>query len=319
MMSPDSELRIWIATDDSEVVGVLPFVAESMARRRVRLAPPATDMMFGIVPIAATDRSSEVIGAIVDHFAERSEQVEMATIYWLPEDSPWTIALRSRFAEPEWVTTGVTQFSSYYTSVVEGIDSWLEQRSGEFRRTVRRRARRYEEQGFRARTTVDPGEIMERLPRLQPLYQRRKEERGGEGYWFEDEMIEAIGTALETASPGRFRLSVIERGELLIGASFAVRAGTRISCWLTGFDAEWSRLGPGIAALLEALDAAGRDGYTVADLGVGDQPYKDEFQDAAFPLVSATWCRPRLARLLGIEPPAAAGMSDAMASSPNDE
>jgi len=66
-----------------------------------------------------------------------------------------------------------------------------------------------------------------------------------------------------------------------------------MSAWLTGYDPEWSKLGPGIAALLEALDAAARAGCEIVDLGVGDQPYKDDFQDedAAFPLESVTWCR----------------------------
>ena len=42
-----------------------------------------------------------------------------------------------------------------------------------------------------------------------------------------------------------------------------------MSCWITGYDAEWSKLGPGIAALLEALDAGARAGCEIADLGVG--------------------------------------------------
>jgi CelD/BcsL family acetyltransferase involved in cellulose biosynthesis len=310
MMDADSALRIWIALDGSEVVGVLPFVAEKMPRKRLRLVPPATDMMYGIVPVAHPDRAGEVVEAVADDFAARSQQVDLATIYWLPEDSPWLVALRRRFAEPDWVATGMTQYSSYYTSIVEGIDTWLGQRGGEFRRTVRRRARRCAEEGFRVCTLGDPVEIMERLPRLQPLYLRRKRERGGEGYRFDRDMIEAIGTTLEGAKPNRLRLSVVERDKLLIGASLAVRAGSRMSCWLTGFDPEWSRLGPGIAALLEALDAGGRAGCTIADLGVGDQAYKDEFHDASFPLVSVTWCRPRLARLLQLEPPAAVREGD---------
>ncbi len=32
MMDPDAELRIWIALDGSDVVGVLPFATEKMAR-----------------------------------------------------------------------------------------------------------------------------------------------------------------------------------------------------------------------------------------------------------------------------------------------
>jgi CelD/BcsL family acetyltransferase involved in cellulose biosynthesis len=298
MMPPGFELRVWVAREGEEVLGVLPLLAEAMPRGRFQLGPPATDMIFGVVPIADLKNADRVAMAVADHVATEADSLDLAVLYWLPAASPWRTALQRCFAEPEWVTIKGSPYNSFYVELDEGVDAWLETRGGEFRRTVRRRARRQEEQGFRAFTTVDPAEIMERLPQLQSLYLSRKENRGGEGYRFDDDMMRAIGTILRSRSRGQLRLSVIERDELLIGASLAVQAGQRMSCWLTGFDAEWSRLGPGIAALLEALDAGGRAGCTIADLGVGDEPYKDEFQDAAFPLESVTWCRPRLARLL---------------------
>jgi CelD/BcsL family acetyltransferase involved in cellulose biosynthesis len=303
MMSPSAELRVWIATEDSEVIGVLPFVAESMGGGRLRLTPPATDMMYGVVPVADPDQASRVAEAVADEVAQHFELLNVATIYWLPGGSPWMTALRSRFREPDWATVGLTQYSSFCADLSPGFDEWFARRSGEFRRTVGRRARRAAEQGFRLVTTVDATEIMERLPRLQPLYQLRKEQRGGAGYRFDETMITAIGAALERSNPGRFRLSMMEREDLVIGASLGVRAGVRLSAWLTGYDPEWSRLGPGIAALLEELEAVARDGCTIVDLGVGDQSYKDDFcdEDATLPLESVTWCRPRLARLLQLE------------------
>lgn len=303
MMSPDAELRVWVATEGSKVMGVLPFAGESMGRGRLRLVPPATDMMYGIVPIADPEMASQVAEAVADDVARRFDGLNAATIYWLPGGSPWMTALQSRFTLPEWATTGLVQYSSYCADLSPGFEEWFARRMGEFRRTVGRRARRAREQGFRLLTTVDPAEIMERLPRLQPLYHRRKEQRGGAGYRFDETMIQAIGAALEVSAPGRFRLSVIEREDLVIGASLGVRAGERLSAWLTGYDPDWSRLGPGIAALLEELEAVAHDGCTIVDLGVGDQSYKDDFhdEDATLPLESVTWCRPRLARLLQLD------------------
>jgi CelD/BcsL family acetyltransferase involved in cellulose biosynthesis len=91
---------------------------------------------------------------------------------------------------------------------------------------------------------------------------------------------------------------LVERDGLVIGATLARRAGTRMTCWITAYDPEWSRLGPGLASLLESLDAGARAGCEIADLGGGDQPYKEAFEDGAFPLESVSWCRPRFARLL---------------------
>jgi CelD/BcsL family acetyltransferase involved in cellulose biosynthesis len=305
MMNPESELRIWFAMDGPEVIGVLPFVAETMARGKIRLAPPATDMMFGVVPLARPDRSSDVADAVADDFARRADTLNLAEMYWLPAGSPWMAALRDRMAEPEWVSTGLTHYSSYCAEFTSGFDEWFARRKGEFRRTVGRRARRTQEQGFRTFTTVDSGEIAERLARLQPLYKERMKLRGDAGYRFDESMVAAIGAALDLSPPGRFRLSVVEREDVLIGASLAVRAGTRMSAWLTGYDPEWSRLGPGITALLEELEAAAGSGCTFVDLGVGDQSYKDDFHDesATLALESVTWCRPRLARLLEMSDP----------------
>jgi CelD/BcsL family acetyltransferase involved in cellulose biosynthesis len=240
----------------------------------------------------------QVVEAIADDFAARSEPVDLASIFLLPEGSPWTVALGNRLVGPEWAAMGTVRYNSYATDIAAGLDAWLGQRHTDFRRTVRRRFRRSEEEGFRLFTTVDPTEIMARLPRLQSFYQRRQQGRGGEGYRFDDEMIRAIGTAIDLSIPGRFRLSVLERGDLIIGLQLVLRAGTRMSCWITGYDPEWSRLGPSTAALLEALDAGAQAGCDIADLGEGDQAYKDDFQDAALSLESVTWCRPRLARLM---------------------
>ncbi len=305
MMHPESELRVWVATDGSQVVGVLPFVVEPIARGRVRLLPPLTDMMYGTVPVAEPGRAQEVAEAIAEDFAGRAEQVDLASIFWLPEGSPWASAFGTQLADPDWVAMNMARYSSYFTNIGDGIEAWLGRRHTEFRRTVRRRARRCEEQGFRVHTTEDGPEIMQRLPQLQTFYVRRQEERGGEGYRFDDDMVEAIGMAIALSSRGRFALSVLESDEQIIGTQLVQRAGTRMSCWITGFDNEWSRVGPGIAVLVEALRAGSQAGCTIADLGVGDQPYKDELQDDAFDLESLTWCRPRLARMLRMTSPTA--------------
>jgi CelD/BcsL family acetyltransferase involved in cellulose biosynthesis len=317
MMDPDVELRIWIALEGAEVVGVLPFAGERMRRNRIRLLPPATDMLIGILPIAEPDRTEEVIAAIAEDFTARADVVDMASIFWLPEGSPWVTAFGDRLVGPDWVGTAPSRYSSYYSDLRGGTNAWLALRDGDFRREARRRARRGAEQGFQMTTLINASEISPRLGQLQTFYLRHKAERGGEGYRFDDDMSRAIEDALELSPPGRFGLSVLERDDLVIGMQFVLRAGIRMSSWMTGHDParEWSRLGTGIATLLEALDAGAQAGCEILDLGVGDEPYKENFQDASLQLTSVTWCRPRLARLLEMSGPASeATESDAPGS-----
>ena len=308
MMSAESELRVWVATDGPEVIGVLPFVAEPMARGRMRLLPPTTNMMYGTVPIARADRGREIADAVVEDFADHSEMVDLASIFWLPEGSPWAAACQGRLGGPDWVATDAARYTSCATRIDAGIETWLHQRDRKFRKEVQRQGRRAEEQGFRLFTAVDSGEIMEWLPCLQSLYLRRREDRGGVGYEFDERMVSAIGTALDLSVPGHFALSILERDGQVIGATMATIAGTTMSCWIVGFDREWSPLGPGIAVLVESLAAGARAGCQIADLGVGDESYKADFGDEAPSLESVTWCKPRLARLLAmrteVAPPA---------------
>ena len=234
----------------------------------------------------------------------------MATLYWLPEGSPWTAAFRDRLDGPDWVIAAATSYTSTSTTITNGVQAWLDERSTEFRRTVRRRARRYEEQGFRRVTTEDPAEIVPRLPRLREFYLSTQQKWSeGEGYRFDDSMLRTIEKAMVYCPRGRVALSVVERDDILIGAQLVLRAGSTLSCWITGYDAAWSRFGPGIAALVEAFDAGARSGITLADLGVGDETYKKDLQegDSVVPLESVTWCRPRLARMLIPESPSAPG------------
>ena len=71
--------------------------------------------MYGTVPIADPDSADEVIEAIAEDFAAQAQAVDLASIFWLPVGSPWAVAVGSRLADPEWVTTNMMRYSSFYT------------------------------------------------------------------------------------------------------------------------------------------------------------------------------------------------------------
>ena len=158
-------------------------------------------MLIGILPIAEPDRTEEVIAAIAEDFTARADVVDMASIFWLPEASPWVTAFGDRLVGPDWVGTASSRYSSYYSDIGGGTNAWLALRDGDFRREVRRRARRGAEQGFQMTTLINASEISPRLRQLQTFYLRRKAERGGEGYRFDDDMSRAIEDALELSPP----------------------------------------------------------------------------------------------------------------------
>ena len=164
--------------------------------------------------------------------------------------------------------------------------------------------------GFPARHTRGPGGDRPAAAALREFYlAKQRTWAQGEGYEFDDAMLRTIENAMAYCPRGRFALSVVERDDMLIGAQLALRAGSTLSCWIIGYDAAWSRFGPGIAAVVEAFDSGARSGIMLADLGVGDETYKNDLHDgdSVVPLESVTWCRPRLARMLSPESPSAPG------------
>jgi CelD/BcsL family acetyltransferase involved in cellulose biosynthesis len=245
----------------------------------------------------------------VDEFAQQTDLVNIATLEWLPEGSPWIAAFGDRLDGPEWVMAPRSYLSSV-TNIANGMQAWLGTRSTKLRGEVRRRVRRSQEEGFRHVTLEDPAEIALRLPRLREFYLAKQRTWGkGEGYRFDDSMLRTLETAMVYCPRGRVALSVVERGDLLIGAQLVLRAGSTMSCWIIGYDAQWSRFGPGIAAAVEAFDAGARSGIMLADFGGGDEPYKMDLRDgdSSVPMQSVTWCRPRFARMLSPESPSVPG------------
>ena len=57
------------------------------------------------------------------NFAPPSDVVDMASIFWLPEGSPWLHALGDRLAGPDWVQAASSRYNSYFTDTGGGIDA----------------------------------------------------------------------------------------------------------------------------------------------------------------------------------------------------
>jgi CelD/BcsL family acetyltransferase involved in cellulose biosynthesis len=302
MMESASELRIWIATEGDQVIGVLPFVAESLPRGRERLLPPAATLMYGSIPIAKPSSEREVADALVAECISSTPLVGVVGLDAMPPSSPWTEAFSRSLQGPEWVALDPIHHRSLYIDLEEGVEEWLGRRQSKFKREVRRRARIQEAEGFCLSATTDPSEIIKRLPAVQRLYTARQQDRGGDGYRFDGTMIDAIKEVLALSRPGHLRLVTIERGDLVIAMQLELFVGHRRSAWMMGFDSSWGQLGPGKAVLAGAIAASSDDGSKIFDLGGGDESYKNDFVDGGYPLEDWLWCSPRMARLLRPRP-----------------
>jgi CelD/BcsL family acetyltransferase involved in cellulose biosynthesis len=298
MMETNVELRIWFATEGSELVGVLPLVAVSSPRGRVQLLPPARTLMYGVIPIAQPGREREIAVTLAEQLADSLSSVDLVRIDWLPVGSPWLETFASALAASGLVAVNSAPYASSYANLAGGFDAWFARRKGDFRSNVGRRARRREEEGFRLCTTVDTAEIVARLPAIQRLYRGRQHARGGDGYHFGQTMIDAISDLLAVSRPARLRLITVERREEIIAMQISVNGGNMTCGWLTAYESEWSRFAPGIAAIIEGISASCSAGYDLFDFGPGDENFKSGLTDGEAALESGIWCTARIARLL---------------------
>lgn len=295
----NEELRVWTATESGRLVGALPFTVERLARGHERFQPPGEGMMVGVLPLAHPASAAEVASALVSEMAQSSPAADIVRTDWLPAGSVWVDAFEQHMAAAGFVHLDVPVYPAPYISTAGGVDGWLSRKTGHFRHELRRRARRAEEEGFVPLVCTEPSEVVERLPALRELYQGRRDVRGGTGYDFDEQMLSTLADAVKRSRQGRFRLVILARGPLAIGALLSVCAGENTTCWLTGFDAAWPQLGPGLGTFFTEVAAAAQAGQVSLDLGVGEEPYKRLVADGERKLRSCVYCRPKLARMLG--------------------
>jgi CelD/BcsL family acetyltransferase involved in cellulose biosynthesis len=90
------------------------------------------------------------------------------------------------------------------------------------------------------------------------------------------DLTEPFHRALAEASlrQGWLRLNLLEVEGKIIAAEYGWRIGDRQLAYLSGYDAEWSSLGPGASLLVHSIEEAAAEGVHVYDLMRGDEDYK---------------------------------------------
>jgi CelD/BcsL family acetyltransferase involved in cellulose biosynthesis len=83
---------------------------------------------------------------------------------------------------------------------------------------------------------------------------------------------------------GDFRLWKVVCGEKMIGAALFVRAGDVSEVLVTAFDPAWSRLAPGLGAIVAGVQDELDSGIRLIDFG-GGLKYLQRLANAEFPVV----------------------------------
>jgi CelD/BcsL family acetyltransferase involved in cellulose biosynthesis len=283
--APDgARLRVLVALEDDEVVGVAPLYALAGPLGTTTYRLLGTSSANRIEPLARPGREDAVAGAFTEALREVEPRVDVVVLEALPESSPWPPLLAQAWphVEPEVEHTHVAPSLKLEHP---SFEDWFHSKGAHFRGHLRRTRRRLLDGGARFRlATSDTYDDDVRT--FVALHKQRWEERGGSEAVDDrmERMLVDVGRELELGT--RVRLWMLESEDAPIAAAFFVAAGGEVGYWLGGHAEAWHRQNPSFQTLLHAIEHAYEVGDVRIDLGMGGQEYKYRVASAEDTLVT---------------------------------
>jgi len=270
-----SRLAVVIVEDPSgELVGVAPFYIDRrkpLPTIRLMGAQTASGVDILCVPGAERQVAESVMGAL----RSRARWTAGIVFDGVPATSPWPGLLaelgphRGGRSLPEWRQPApIVRWSG-------DRDGWVQSRSSKFRQQMRRKTRRFEQEGASISIHDNPDQAA--IATFVALHEENWRERGGSGVLGRGSASMLSEAAGQLGPQGRFTLWTIDvDGETACSLAF-VSAGDRAEFWLGGYDETWSRFSPTLIVLFAAIQELVDEGISEVSLGSGAQPYKYRF------------------------------------------
>ena len=279
-----AELRVLLALESGDLVGVAPLCAETATRGLSRYRTLAAAASPRGQPLAAQGRHDDVATAFAAVLAGLRPRASVLRFEGLPASSPWPALIAEGWpGGARWVSDEIVS-SPTITLAGQSYDAWFTARSAQFRMRSRQSRRKLDGHGacFRLANAETLARDVDSFVRL---HRGRWEGRGGSGV-----LTPAVERMVRDAAPalldgGHLRLVVIEVEGQAISAQVFLAAGGEVTWWLGGFDNAWKACQPSHQALLYAIGDAFERGDRRFDLGSGGQRYKYSFADGDDPLV----------------------------------
>jgi CelD/BcsL family acetyltransferase involved in cellulose biosynthesis len=279
----DAELRVVVALDGEELVGIAPFYATTGAGGLGRYALIGAERLTArIEPLARADAQGAAAATFARSLAAARPVPASIRFEGIPAESQWP-----RLLGGEWPGAGrpfVHVDADFPAPVVtlrgDGFDDWMQSKSSNFRQQMRRSRRKLEQAGAVFRTASTAEEVTVRLADFERLHRARWDPRGGSGALQPGvmEMLREAGRAL--AEGGRFQLDSIDVDGRSISSHLFLSAGGETGYWLGGFDEEFAAQRPSMLALVAAVEKGFERSDARLDLGPGGQDYKYRLADS---------------------------------------
>lgn len=272
-------LRTIVLEDDSELVGLAPFFAQPGRLGRCDYRLLGVPVSQRVAPLASPGREHELVGALADTLSRARPSPSLIAFEGIEVENRWPATLAGRYpgALSPRIARGRVQGCPMVTLRQNDFDTWLKERSSNFRQQLRRARRQLAEAGGRTRL-ADANSLERDVGSFLRLHHARWEWRGGSGLpEHTGELI--VGAAAMLGAGDRLRLWMVELGDQAIGAGLFVAGGGDIVYVNGGFDETEARLRPALLAIAAAVENGFERGEERLDLGSGASPYKLRFSD----------------------------------------
>ncbi|MCW5943689.1 MAG: GNAT family N-acetyltransferase [Fimbriimonadaceae bacterium] len=250
--------RVLTAYEGDDLVGLFPLCVGGSVFRR--LAPMGAGPSDTLAPLIHPERQTPVAEAFAKEIVGLSG-VDEVVLPELPESSP----LASR------LTGGSPRSVCLKLDLPSTFDGYVKTLSKSLRYDVRRLDKRADRFRIEFAGASDAHEALESFLNL---HGRRWRKRGLPGAFFGRTVRFQRAFAPAAIASGRLWLARVWIDGSLAGALYALRSGTNVGFYQSGFEPRLSALSPGTLLVAATIRRAIEEGCTVFDFLRGDEPYK---------------------------------------------
>jgi len=275
----DADLEVHVARDpdSGRLVGIAPFYVATTRRaglavRELRMlgsgaaAPDHLDML--IAPGAGLDVATDLWEAV-----GRNRRWDLLNLDGIVADSHLASVATRR-------TGDVAQrLTAPYLPLDGGWDIVASRFSGRLRNNLRRYGRKLDRDADVAeRMVVEAADLDDTFDQLVRLHQAVRTDKGDPGVFADPDTKRFLRRASHRLlDAGRLRLWRLDADGDPIAIILCARGGDSVAFYTTGYDAAWSKYGPGRRIMARAIRGAIDEGAAEFDFLRGDEPYKREW------------------------------------------
>jgi CelD/BcsL family acetyltransferase involved in cellulose biosynthesis len=278
----EQPLRLLVAYDGPEVVGILPLYVHTASVlgvrvRLLRFIGTGGDTHPDDLGPVLEPRRAERVAEELARAALALPDGDVLLLTDLPPESALLGAVERRAQRVHRPTVAAVSERIAYVRLPATWDEYLRSLSSH-RRTRIRYARRRLASAHGARFFVwsDPASLDAAFERLAELHHLRWQASGGSESFSSAEYLEFHRRVIKACFPrGWLRLYCLELDGEIAAMSYCYRFRNTIFCMQNGFDARKGKLEPGNVLLSHAFEHAITEGNEVFDFLRGDHGYKD--------------------------------------------